>query len=137
MHFIFKLVYYLLIMTPFSKLLLDIRQQRGLRQNQMANLLGFEQSYLSALECGHKAPPKKDKLDHLIQKLELKDPDACELRLAAKASAKTIKIPNKVKVQTQEMCRLLEEVLPEISDKQVQIIKLALELSARKEAPKM
>lgn len=123
-------------MTPFSKFLLDIRQQRGLRQNQMANLLGFEQSYLSALECGHKAPPKKEKLDHLIQKLALIDVDASELRMAAKASAKTIKIPNKVKIQTQEMCHLLEEALPKISDKQVQIIRLALELS-KQEAPKM
>ena len=120
-------------MTPFSKQLLEFRQQRGLRQNQMANLLGYEQSYLSALEGGHKAPPRKEKLDFLIKKLTLSEADEKKLRVAAKASSKTIKIPNKVKIQTQEMCYMLQEALPRITDAQVQIIRLALELSKREE----
>lgn len=124
-------------MTPFSTFLIKFRQERGLRQNQMASLLGVEQSYLSALESGQKPPPRKVKLDYIAQKLELNETQTQDLALAAKISEKTIKIPKTVKLQTQEMCHLFQMVLPQISDKQVQIIRLALELSQCEEAPKM
>lgn len=121
------------MITPFSEQLKSIRIQRGLKQNQMAQQLGVEQSYLSALECGHKPPPKNQYLDHLIQKLGLDVEEAESLRRAAKKSTKTIKIPPNVKKQTQEMCLLLEETLPRISDSQVQVIKLVLEFSQERE----
>ena len=120
-------------MSPFSKLLVEIRQKRGLRQNQMANLLGLEQSYLSALECGHKPPPKNDKLNYLVNKLNLGEEQANSLRLAANWSARNINIPNTVSMQKLEMFDLLRDVLPKISDKQLQIIKLTLELSQTEE----
>ena len=37
-------------MSPFSRLLAETRRRNGLRQIDLAELLGYEQTYLSALE---------------------------------------------------------------------------------------
>lgn len=39
-------------MSPFSQFLHDLRMRRRLRQADLADLLGYEQSYISALEVG-------------------------------------------------------------------------------------
>ena len=44
-------------MSPFSQLLAETRRRHGLRQIDLAELLGYEQTYLSALEVGAKGPP--------------------------------------------------------------------------------
>ncbi|HEX5806423.1 MAG TPA: helix-turn-helix transcriptional regulator [Macromonas sp.] len=39
-------------MSPFSLSLHDLRLRNGLRQAELAELMGYEQSYISALEVG-------------------------------------------------------------------------------------
>ena len=56
---------------------------------------------------------------------------------AAKALRNKIIIPKKAKTQTLEVCQLFQEVLPTISDMQLEIIKFALQLPCCEEAPKM
>ena len=111
--------------------------QRGLRQIDMANLIGLEPSYLSALECGHKPPPSKKRLDYLLANLNLDDAEEKAIIQAAKVSSNKIIIPKKAKMQTLEVCQLFQEVLPRISDLQLEIIKFALQLPYREEEPKM
>jgi len=47
-------------MSPFAIYLRKLRLRRGLKQKEMAYLLGYEQSYLSALERSVKGPPKQE-----------------------------------------------------------------------------
>ena len=44
-------------MSPFSHFLHELRLQHQIRQSELAELLGYEQSYISALEVGIKGPP--------------------------------------------------------------------------------
>lgn len=73
-------------MSPFSHFLHALRMQRGIRQIDLAERLGYEQSYLSALEAGTKGPPAKDFLDRLQDVMCLSEEDARRLRSAALAS---------------------------------------------------
>ncbi|MDP3744912.1 MAG: helix-turn-helix transcriptional regulator [Methylotenera sp.] len=44
-------------MNPFSKILHELHTSRGLRQEELANLVSCNQKYISALETGAKPPP--------------------------------------------------------------------------------
>lgn len=124
--------------TPFSKTLRLQRQNRGLKQREMADLIGCEQSYLSALERAHKPPPQRTKLDFMIKKMELSNEEASQLRDAAEKTIRLIKIPQSANEDVREMCKLFEQTLPAISVVQVKLITLALTLpKIELEAPKM
>jgi transcriptional regulator with XRE-family HTH domain len=45
--------------NPFSSLLKDLRVRRGLRQKEVANMLGYEQSYICSEESGKKGLPRE------------------------------------------------------------------------------
>lgn len=124
--------------TQFSILLRRIRQQRAIKQCDMATLIGCEQSYLSALERAHKHPPQKEKLEFIIKKMELSELEASQLREAASNTIKLIKIPKTVGADIREMCKLFDQTLPAISIVQVKLITLVLTLPKNElEAPKM
>ena len=54
-------------MSPFSRYLVDLRRRLGVRQGELADLLGYDQSYLSALEIGQKGPPTPEFVDRLAR----------------------------------------------------------------------
>lgn len=80
------------IMSPFSQLLYDIRVRHGLRQADLAERIGYEQSYISALEVGLKGPPNDEFLDRLTTALSLSEIERGELRVAANASQRKLVI---------------------------------------------
>ena len=47
-------------MSPFSHFLHELRLRHQIRQSELAELLGYEQSYISALEIGAKGPPTEE-----------------------------------------------------------------------------
>jgi transcriptional regulator with XRE-family HTH domain len=77
-------------MSPFSHLLYEIRTHRDIRQAELAELLGYEQSYISALEVGLKGPPTDEFIDRLIQALSITQSEEIQLRMAAKASQRKL-----------------------------------------------
>jgi transcriptional regulator with XRE-family HTH domain len=79
--------------TPFPRFLKQLRIKRNLRQNQLAYLLGYEQSYVSALERGVKGPPRADFIQRLIKGLSLDDVEQAQLGEAIKASRRHFSIP--------------------------------------------
>lgn len=124
--------------TQFSRTLKNLRTNCGLRQRQLAEKIGCEQSYLSALGRAHKHPPQKEKLEFIIKKMELSEQDAAKLREAALNTIRLIKIPQSAGEDIRLMCRLFEQTLPQISNVQVKLITLALSLpKTQLEAPKM
>jgi len=77
-------------MSPFSLLLHDLRVRHGLRQADLAALIGYEQSYISALEVGLKGPPTDVFLDRVANAMSLSDEDRRQLRLTVWASQRKL-----------------------------------------------
>lgn len=83
-------------MSPFSKYFHQLRMSYGVRQVELAELLGYEQSYISALEIGTKGPPTQEFIERLIEVLSLSEQQQAELREAADASQRKFVIPSDV-----------------------------------------
>jgi predicted transcriptional regulator len=47
-------------MSPFASALHSIRMQHGICQTVLADMIGYEQTYISALEVGKKGPPTQE-----------------------------------------------------------------------------
>lgn len=123
----------------FATTLRDIRLRRKLTQKAFADALGYEASYISALENGLKPPPRDAKLNTFINKMNVSPAERALLRAAAERTLRkkiTINVPKSADQDLLEMYELLQAKLPEISGVQVQMIKLALSAS-RQEEPKM
>ncbi len=73
-------------MNPFACLLHTIRMQRGIRQTELSDLIGYEQTYISALEIGKKGPPTPEFVEKLIPALDLKGEEREHLLKAVEAS---------------------------------------------------
>lgn len=58
-------------MSPFALLIRTFREARNLRQNEAAELLGYEKSYLCALETNNKGTPQAEFIKLLIKRYAL------------------------------------------------------------------
>lgn len=99
--------------------------------------MGYEQTYISALEVGKKGPPTPEFIDKLIAALNL-TPEECEqLRDAADASQRKFVISADVPQDVYWMMRDLRQRLPELNSAQIHLIRFALDLKeSLKERPK-
>jgi transcriptional regulator with XRE-family HTH domain len=79
--------------NPFSKILHELRTSRGLRQEELANLVSCNQKYISALETGAKPPPHAYFLKATAEALRLNEEDKNRLWAAAEASKRKYVIP--------------------------------------------
>jgi transcriptional regulator with XRE-family HTH domain len=116
-------------MTPFSHFLRKLRTDRHITQKDMAEFLGYEQSYLSALENGAKGTPKKQFLDQVVKRLNLDAQEKLALFNAANISRRSIKLPFKASCEIFEICHELEQQLPRLTHFQLELITLALRLN--------
>lgn len=115
-------------MSPLAIFLRDVRVGRGLRQKQMAALLGYEQSYLSALELGIKGPPRRDFLDRLMQKLHLDDEEISRMNFAAARSKRRLVVPLDAAEAEYDLCYRLVQQLGRLKPTQIELILLALRM---------
>lgn len=116
-------------MSPFAYQLRKIRTERQLQQKVMAEIIGCEPSYLSALETDSKVPPQKEKLIQFLKKMSLSSEQTAELLSAAEKSRRTIRLPLKARCQLFEVCHALEDQLPNLSDMQLELIAFALRIN--------
>ena len=79
-------------MSPFSQSLHSLRVRHGLRQVELAKLIGYEQSYISALEVGLKGPPTDEFLERVSAAMALTEAERDALRAAALASQRKLVI---------------------------------------------
>lgn len=143
-------------MSPFSILLRQLRVRRGLKQKDLAHHLGYESSYLSALERSEKGPPRQDFIRRLIRGLELDEAEQAELARTLKASRRQVSLPARASEGEYALLHQLEPQLGHLHPLQIQLIELALKIpetftiqfpdmdldalshvGKRKEAPKM
>lgn len=116
------------LMSPFSNYLKTLRTGRGLRQSELANLLGYDQSYISSLELGIKGPPTEELVGLLISKLQLTfDEEAALLEIAA-ASNRKISVPTDAPEKVFWLFHRLRQQIDHLHPTQVALIETALNL---------
>lgn len=116
-------------MSPFSHLLHELRLRHNVRQADLAALLGYEQSYVSALEVGLKGPPTPEFVEKLIKALPLTAPEADELRTAVEASQRKLVIDVDTPQDVYWLLNELRSKLPSLSPKHVRLIKDVLNMT--------
>lgn len=77
-------------MSPFSHLLRELRMRHNVRQVELAELLGYEQSYISALEVGLEGPPTQEFVERLKAALPLSSAEQQEVLAAVEASQRKL-----------------------------------------------
>lgn len=115
-----------LAVSPFALFLRELRKRRSLKQKQVADLLGYEQSYISALERSRKGPPKRDFLTRLVRNLQLTEDERQELEDVLRLSKRHVSLPCGASIHEYELLRALEPQLGHLSSKQIALIQIAL-----------
>lgn len=122
-------------MSPFSILFRHVREKSGLRQKDLADLLGYEQSYLSAIEIGTKGPPTPEFVQRLVTVLVLKEEDARQMWEAMDASQRKIQIPSDAPEDVFLLGHELRKQIDHLHPSQVEAIRAVLRISAVAKAP--
>lgn len=115
-------------MSPFSLLLRQFRLSRGLKQIELAERLGFEPSYLSALERSEKGPPRQDFIRKLIRGLDLNEAEQDELARALRDSCRQVSLPAKSSSEEYAFVRRLRPQLGSLHPLQLKLLDLALQI---------
>lgn len=113
-------------MSPFSKFLLDLRSRHGLRQSDLAAKVGYEQSYISALEIGQKGPPSSEFLDRLGAALALSPEEQEQLHRAVAASERKFLLDPKSPESIYWLFKDLRDELLSLTPAQIQGIRSIL-----------
>lgn len=117
-------------MNQFSKFLRDLRIKRGLMQKDAAHLLGYESSYLSALERGSRGLPKQEFFTRLVRTLELDEAEQVALNEVLLQSRRQMPIPETTSRDEQVLLTKLQAKLGCLQPLQIQIITLVLSMPA-------
>lgn len=117
-------------MSPFSLCLRRLRRRRGLKQKEVADRLGYEPSYVSALERGEKGPPRRAFVERLIRGLDLDEDERVELTTALAESRRQITLPLHASEEEYSLLHELEAQLGRLRVEQIYLIRLALRLPA-------
>ncbi len=115
-------------MSPFADQLKLFRIRLGLRQTELAEQVGYEQSYVSALELGLKGPPTDEFVKKLIGVLKLSHEDQQSLNEAVAASQRKISIPPEAPAEIYWLCHKLRQQIERLHPVQIELIETALSL---------
>lgn len=115
-------------MSPLSKLIIDLRKKKGFRQKDMAVALGYEQSYISALEVGSKGPPTSEFVAKLISVLNLDQEEKEQLELAIARSDRKLVLPVNAPESLYDLYYELRVVSEELLPSQIEMMRKILRL---------
>lgn len=108
--------------SPFAIFLRALRLRSGMRQHELATLLGYEQTYISAIELGVK-PPSEEFLGRLQRILSLNDRDSVEMQQAVEKSRRRFVLPTDVPTETYLLCHELWEKIDRLYPAQIRAIR--------------
>ena len=115
-------------MSPFSEFLHQLRRRYDVRQTELAALLGYEQSYISALEIGLKGPPTEEFVQRLGAALPLSDAEREQLRQAAHVSNRKVVLEPDAPPDHFLLLDDLRKELHEASPRQIRMIREILRM---------
>ncbi|RSZ38213.1 MULTISPECIES: helix-turn-helix transcriptional regulator [unclassified Variovorax] len=116
-------------MSPFSSHLQALRTRRQMKQSELAGLIGCDQSYISALENGHKGPPPSIFIERLVSTLRLSQAEQAQLHWAFKASGRKLEIAADAPQDLFILVDTLRDKLPRLGPAAVQALLIALNKS--------
>lgn len=117
-------------MSPFSIIFRELRASFGMRQSEFASKLGFEQSYVSAIEVGTKGPPNMDFICRVIEILDLDESWRQRLLGALDESQRKIVLSSDATEDTFRMFNELRRQIDRLHPAQVELMQMALRLPA-------
>lgn len=79
-------------MTPFGQRLRELREERQLKQADMAESLGLSAAYISALEHGHRGKPSRELVHQICSYFGLIWEEADQLQQLAECSHPKISV---------------------------------------------
>lgn len=118
-------------MSPFSHFLHELRIRLEIRQAELAELVGYEQSYISALEVGLKGPPTQEFITRLIKALSLSPAEQRLLHDAVDASQRKLVIEADT---SQDIYWLLKDLRDQVNFLSPVQIRMMRDLLSMKEA---
>lgn len=116
-------------MSPFAHYLHDLRISRQIRQCDLAEMIGYDQSYVSALEVGLKSPPPSEFVERLITALALSSEDAASARREAEASQRRLVLDAKMPEDVYRLIHALRGRVGRLQPTQISMIQDILEMS--------
>lgn len=108
--------------SPFSIFFRDFRYRQGWSQQEVADQLGFEQAYISAIELGKKSP-SAGFVKKMVGGLCLSDRDQQMLDVAVKKSKRKYVLPNEIPTETYYLCSELWEKIDKLHPAQIRAIR--------------
>jgi transcriptional regulator with XRE-family HTH domain len=114
--------------SPFADALRNLRFKLGLRQQALADLVGCDRSYLSALENDLKHAPSAAFVQTLGAALKLSDADVAGLQRARERSQRAYVVPADTPMQAYDFVYELFACLEGLNSLQVQAMRAVLEL---------
>jgi HTH-type transcriptional regulator, competence development regulator len=115
-------------MSPFALLIRTFREARNLRQNEAAELLGYEKSYLCALETNNKGTPQSEFIQLLIKRYELNNEEIESLMDSLKRSKRRYLVPLKATCEEYDLFYKLNNQVGKLSQTQISLMQIALDL---------
>ncbi|MES2181945.1 MAG: helix-turn-helix transcriptional regulator [Pseudomonadota bacterium] len=112
--------------SPFSVFLKNIRLRNSQRQSEMAEILGYEQAYISSVELGTK-PPSQEFLNRLSTTY-LNDRDQSEMMQEIQESKRRFVLPVEVPTETYRLCSDLWGKIDRLHPAQIKAIRELLKL---------
>lgn len=117
-------------MTPFGNVLSQLRRSRKLQQRELAEQVGIQPCYISAMEGGKKGPPSKAVLQKLIETLELSPEEAQSLESSVGPSERVFRVPDNVCLEEYEFLWELRQRLGSLSGEELALMSHVLRLGA-------
>lgn len=102
--------------------------RHGIRQNELAELIGYDQTYISALEVGLKGPPTPEFVDKLVEGLALSRTEEAALRSAAEVSDRKLVLDADSHPEIYLMLATLKRRLRELHPAQARMIRELVDL---------
>ena len=115
-------------MSPLAKFIVDMRKKKGIRQKDLADAVGYEQSYISALEVSAKGPPTREFINKLVNTLNLEQDEQDQLESAFKRSDRKFVIPANAPETLYELCYELRQVIDQVLPSQIEMMLNVLRL---------
>ena len=119
-------------MSPFAEYFHQIRVNHGFRQTELAILMGYEQTYLSAVELDKKGPPNEKFIQRFIEVFRLSDEEAKELFKLAKASNRKLLVSTDLKTEAYWLIDELRDRLSSLSNTQISAIRSIISIQDAK-----
>ncbi|MCP4597950.1 helix-turn-helix transcriptional regulator [Neptuniibacter sp.] len=115
-------------MTPFGRYLATLRLNRQVKQKELAEALGVDPSYISAIESGKKPPPSNRVIREIVGELALPKDEEALLWNYADQSIRVMHIPDDLPLETYALIQEFRKSLKSLSAGQVNVIRSVISM---------